>query len=116
MKTIIKIIAGLLVLTASFNAGRAALNNYQFEDAVHEGLIFDGRASDEEIVDMIVKLAGPYDIPIAPEDIAIRQVGQEVRVSMSYTTNVMLVPGMFARDWTFTPSASTRILTGNRRQ
>ena len=116
MKTIIKIVVGLVVLTGCFNAGRAALNNYQFADAVHEGLLFDGRANDEEIVDMIVKLAGPYDIPIAPEDIAIRQVGQEVRVNMTYTTNVMLVPGVFERDWTFTPSASTRILTGNRRQ
>ena len=116
MKTIIKILVGVVVLTACFNAGRAALNNYQFEDAVHEGLIFDGRASDPEIVDMIMKLADPYDIPIAPDDIAIRQVGQEVQVSMSYTTNVVLVPGVFARDWTFRPETSTRILTGNRRQ
>ena len=39
-----------------FNAGRAAFNNYAFEDAVHEGLLFDPGATDEKIVDMVMKL------------------------------------------------------------
>lgn len=116
MKTIIKIVIGVVVITACFNASRASLNNYQFQDAVHEGLIFDGRASDEEIVDMIGKLASAFDIPLDADNIHIRQVGQEVQVDMSYTRNVVLVPGFFERPWTFTPSTSTRILTGSRRQ
>ena len=116
MKTIIKILVALAALTACFNASRAALNNYQFEDAVHQGLIFDSRANDEEIVEMIEKLTAAYDIPLAKEDIQIRQVGQDVQVDMSYTTNVVLVPGIFQRDWTFTPSASTRLMPGGRRQ
>jgi hypothetical protein len=115
MKTLIKIVIGLLVVTACFQASRAAMNNYQFEDAVHEGLVFDGRASDAEIVEMITKLASAYDIPIAPGNIKIRQVGQEVQVAMSYTQKIDLVPGIYATDWTFNPSTSTRILTGNRR-
>ena len=116
MKTIIKIVVAVLVVTACFNASRVALTNYQFEDAVHQGLIFDGRASDAEIVEMISKLALAYDIPINADDIHIRQVGQDVLVDMSYTKNIVLVPGVFARDWTFNPSASTRILSGSRRQ
>ncbi len=116
MKTIIKILVALVILTACFNASRAALNNYQFEDAVHQGLIFDSRANDDEIVEMIEKLAAAYDIPIALEDIRIRQAGQDVQVQMSYTTNVVLVPGIFQRDWTFTPSTSTRLMPGGRRQ
>ena len=116
MKTIIKILAALAILTACFNASRAALNNYQFEDAVHQGLIFDSRANDEEIVEMIEKVALVYDIPIAKEDIQIRQAGQDVHVDMSYTTNVVFVPGIFQRDWTFTPSTSTRLMPGGRRQ
>lgn len=116
MKTIIKIVVAVLVITACFNASRVAMTNYQFEDAVHQGLIFDGRASDAEIVEMINKLALAYDIPITADDIHIRQIGQDVVVDMSYTKNVVLVPGVFARDWTFNPSASTRILSGSRRQ
>jgi hypothetical protein len=116
MKTIIKILAALVVLTACFNASRAALNNYQFEDAVHQGLIFDSRANDDEIVEMIEKVAAVYDVPIAKEDIQIRQAGQDVHVDMAYTSNVVFVPGIFQRDWTFTPSASTRLMPGGRRQ
>jgi len=116
MKTIIKILATLLVLTACFNASRAAMNNYQFQDAVHEGLLFDGRANDAEIVQMVTKLAAAYGIPLDPADIKIRQVGQDIHVDMSYTSSVELVPGFYARDWTFTPSTSTKMLTGTRRQ
>ena len=115
MKTLIKIVLSLVVLTACFNAGRVALNNFAFEDAVHEGLLFDQRANDSEIVDMIMKLADEYLIPIDPKDISIRQVGQDVIVDMTYTTNVVLVPGVIQRDWTFSPSTSTRMLTGGRR-
>ncbi len=116
MKTIIKIVIALVVVTACFNASRAALNNYQFEDAVHEGLLFDGRASDAEIVAMIGKLAAAYGIELAADDIHIRQVGQDVQVNMRYTQKVVLVPSVYARDWTFTPSTSTKILTGTRRE
>jgi hypothetical protein len=115
MKTIIKIVVALFILTACFNASRAALNNYTFEDAVHEGLLFDQRATDAQIVTMVMKLANDYGIPMDPKDIAVRQVGQDVIVDMSYTTNVVLVPGILQRDWTFNPSTSTKMLVGGRR-
>ena len=116
MKTIVKIVVALVIITACFNAGRVAVTNYQFEDAVHEGLLFDVRASDAEIVKMIMKLAPEYDIPINPDDIHIKTVGSEVQVAMSYTKNIDLLPGIYARDWTFNPSSSTRFLTGSRRE
>lgn len=116
MTTIIKILAAVLILTACFNAGRAALTDYQFQDAVHQQLVFDGQASDAQIVDMVKKVAATYGISIADEDIQIRQSGPDVHVDMSYRRNVVLVPGVFARDWTFTPTTSTRLLVGQRRQ
>ena len=115
MKTLVKIVIALVLVTSAFNASRAALNNYQFEDSVREAILFDPRASNAEIYAMVAKLANQYDVPLAPEDIEIRDVGQEVQINMSYTTSVVLVPSIFKRDWTFTPSASSRILTGGRR-
>lgn len=115
MKTIIKIVIAILVIIVGFNAARAILGNSQFEDAVHEQLLFDPRASDEEIIEKVTKTADQYDVPLDPKDINISQVGQDVIVEMSYTYNVVLVPGIYARDWTFTPKASARILTGSRR-
>jgi len=119
MKTIIKIIIVLFILTAMFNAGRAAFNNYSFEDAVHEGLLFDPNASDTEVTEMVMKLAREYDIPLDPSGIKIQSKGQDLVVNMSYSQNVVLVPGVFQRDWTFEPSTSTRLLgkgKGGRRQ
>jgi len=116
MKTIIKIVVALVVIVGCFNAGRAIMSEYRFEDAVHEALLFDPRMTDKEIVQMVMKTAGDYNVPIDPKDIAIRQQGPDVTVNMSYTQNVVVIPGVFEKEWTFTPSASTRLLVGKRRE
>lgn len=116
MKTIIKLLIAFAILTACFNVGRTLLSVYQFEDAVHEGLLFDPRMTDKEILGMVMESAAEYGIPIEPDGINIRQTGPDVRVEMSYTTDVVLIPGVFTKSWTFNPSASTRLLVGTRRQ
>ena len=110
MKTIIKIIISLFVVVAMFNGGMAAFNNYAFEDAVHQGLLFDPNATDAEIVAMVIKLANEYAIPMEPSDVKINSRGQDLIVNMSYTDTISLVPGIFEKEWTFTPSTSTRLL------
>lgn len=112
MKTIIKLVIALAALAACFNAGMASFNNYQFQDAVHDGLLFNPRASEAEITNMVLKAAMEYNIPIEEDHIAVRTVMQDVHVDMSYTKNVVLIPGIYATDWTFTPSTSTRVLAG----
>ena len=111
MKTIIKIVLALIVVVAMFNAARAAFNNYAFEDAVHEGLLFDPTATDAEIVAMVLKLAREYDVPMDPADVKINSRGSDLIVSMSYVETVVLVPGVFEREWPFTPQTSTRLLS-----
>jgi hypothetical protein len=115
MKTIFKIVVGLGIMTACFNASRAALTDYQFQDAVHEALLFNPRATAEGITDTVMKLASEHGIPLTEDGIEVRLVGQDVRVQMSYTESVMLIPGVFSKDWNFTPSASTKILPGTGR-
>jgi hypothetical protein len=111
MKTIIKVVLAIFVVVCMFNGGRAAFNNYAFEDAVHEGLLFDPTATDVEIVTMVMKLANEYSIPMDPADVKISSRGSDLVVNMSYTDTVALVPGIFEKEWTFTPSTSTRLLT-----
>ncbi len=115
MKSLIKMAVGVALLVACFNAGNAALNNYRFEDAVHEGLLYDVKASDAEITDMVMKLADQYDVPLDRRDIRIQDVNQDVRIDISYTRDIVLLPGIYSRPWTFQPSTSARILTGQRR-
>ena len=111
MKTIIKIVVALVLVIAMFNAGRAAFNNYAFEDAVHEGLLFDPGATDEKLVDMVLKLAREYEIPMEAGDIKINSRGSDLIIFMSYTDEVVLIPGIYSHEWTFTPQTSTRLLS-----
>ena len=53
-------------MTAMFNAGRAAFNNYSFEDAVHEGCCSIRTPATEKIVDMVMKLAREYEFRSMP--------------------------------------------------
>jgi hypothetical protein len=115
MKALIKIIITAVILVACFNASRAAFADYQFTDTVHEALLFDSRATDADVVDMIVKLAAQHEIPMEADDIKLRWIGQELRVDMTYTTTIVLVPGVYERDWTFNPTTSVRRLAGSAR-
>jgi hypothetical protein len=116
MKTIIKIAIVLVVLFACFNVGRALLTEYQFEDAVHENLLFDPRMTDPEIVRMVLETAGKYNVPIDTSGISVTQQGPDIHIDMSYVTTIVLIPGVFEKEWNFQPSASTRLLVGTRRK
>lgn len=115
MKTIIKIVIVLVLLTACFNAARAALNNFQFEDAAQQRLLFESRATDEEVVAIVMRIAREYDIPLEAGNIDVRRTAQDRIVNITYTTDVMLVPGIYSWPWTFTPRTSTRMLSGGNR-
>ena len=115
MKTIIKIAISAVIIFGCFNVAMALMQEYRFEDKVHDALLFDARMTDAEIVKMVMEIAAEYDIPIQPSDIDIANVGQDIRVNMSYTTDVKIIPGVISYPWTFSPSASTRILVGKRR-
>jgi hypothetical protein len=116
MKTVIKIGITFLILAACFNGSRAVLADYSFQDAVHEALLFDPRATDKELVATVMKIAAEHQVPISDDQIQVKTIGSEVEVQMSYTKTIVLIPGVFSKEWTFTPTASTRILTGGRRQ
>ena len=112
MKTFFKIGVTLVILTACFQAARYSLNNFQFEDAVQQRLLFDTRASEPEVVKTVLAIAQEYAIVIPEDDVSVRMIGQDRVVDMPYTVDVELLPGIFNYPWTFTPKASTRMLTG----
>lgn len=110
MKTIIKILITVVILTACFQASRYYLNNFQFEDAAQQRLLFETRASDSEVVNILMRMAAEYQLPLREENISVRMVGQDRIVDMEYTESVPLVPGVFSYPWTFRPQTSTRFL------
>jgi hypothetical protein len=115
MATIIKLVLALLVLTAATQAGRAALTNYQFEDALHQALLFNPSAADDEIATEVMSIASEYGVPLQAEAITLREVGSDRIVDCSYTTTVEFIPGFYSRPMTFNSSASVRLLNPRRR-
>jgi len=112
MKTFFKFAITIVILTACFQAARYYFNNFQFEDAAQQRLLFETRASDSEVVNILLKMAGEYALPLQADDISVRTVGQDRIVEMEYTETVPLIPGVFSYPWKFTPRTSTRMLTG----
>ena len=112
MKTLFKLGVTLVILTACFQAGRYYLNNFQFEDAAQQRLLFETRASDPEVVTILLKLANEYQLPLKEDNVSIRMLGQDRVVEMEYTESVPLIPGVFSYPWKFTPRTSTRMLSG----
>jgi hypothetical protein len=115
MKTIFKIVLTLMILTACFQAARYYLNNFQFEDAAQQRLLFETRASDAEIVTIVMRLANEYQLPLREENVNVKMIGQDRVVEMEYTETVPLVPGVFSYPWRFTPRTSTRLLNAPAR-
>jgi hypothetical protein len=112
MKTLFKILITFAILTACFNAGRYYLNNFQFEDAAQQRLLFETRATDEEVVNIVLKIANEYQIPLKADDIKVQMRGQDRIVEMDYEEQVPLLPGVYSHTWKFTPRTSTKMLSG----
>jgi hypothetical protein len=115
MKTLFKLAITIVILVACFQAARYYFNNFQFEDAAQQRLLFETRASDTEIVNIIMRLANEYQLPLKADDISVRMVGQDRVVEMEYVENVPLIPGVFSYPWRFTPQTSTRMLNAPAR-
>jgi hypothetical protein len=110
MTTIIKIVLALVLVTAAARAGMAALAHYQFTDAVHEAMLFAPNASDAQLLQGVLKLAREHEVPITEDDVTLRHRGADIVVEFSYTKNITLIPNVYTRAWTFSPSVSVRSL------
>jgi hypothetical protein len=110
MKALFKILITVTILTACFQAGRYYLNNFQFEDAAQQRLLFETRATDAEVVNIVLKIASEYQLPLKEEGVSVRMVGMDRVVEMEYVENVPFLPGFFTYPWKFTPRTSTRFL------
>ena len=116
MKTIIKLVIALALLTAAFQGSRALVSNYQFEDAVEQALLFAPNSTDPEMTQQVLGLAEEYGLPVEADDITISQRASDRIVDISYSVDVAFIPGVVTQPIKFNPSASVRLLTPPRRR
>ena len=114
MKTIIKLVAVVALLTATFQASRAAIRHYTFVDALQEALLFAGGKTEDEVAEQVLQIAGDHEIPLEPERIAVRRESYLVVVDAPYVATINLLPGFYEHDWSFDTSVSVRLLNDTR--
>ena len=115
MTTIIKLVLAFALLTAAFQGARATMSNYEFQDEVEQALLFAPNASDAEVTEKVVSLAEEYGLPVSAEDVTISQRAADRMVDISYTAEVAFIPGIITQPIKFSPHASVRLLTPQRR-
>ncbi|HQZ38144.1 MAG: hypothetical protein IT180_05220 [Acidobacteria bacterium] len=114
MTTIIKIALAAVLLTATVQAGRAAIKHYAFVDEVQESLIFASSRNEQQVADRVLEIAAAHAIPLDPENLAVRREAFLIEVNAPYTDTVNLLPGFFTYPWNFEASASVRLLEDTR--
>jgi hypothetical protein len=68
MKTIIKLVVAAILLTATVQAGRAAIKHYAFVDALQEAMLFVGSRTEEDHWSRVLEIAGDHEVPLEYEN------------------------------------------------
>ncbi|MGH9386761.1 MAG: hypothetical protein ACRD2N_21025 [Vicinamibacterales bacterium] len=110
MTTLIKLVVAALILNAAARAGLAAFDHYRFTDAAKEAMVFAPNATDAQLVQSVARIARTHDVPITEDDITLRHDGPDIIVEFSYAKDVNLVPSLYTKRWSFSPSISVRSL------
>jgi hypothetical protein len=100
LKTILKLVIVLAILNAVFRAGSAAWTYYQFKDAVQQTILFGSRTPPSELHSKILAKAGEFDVPVAPENVAVQREDNRTWADVVYTEPVEFFPS-YSRPITF---------------
>jgi hypothetical protein len=114
LKTTIQILIAAILLTATVQAGRAALKHYMFVDALQEALLFAGSRTEQEVADRVMEMAGAHEVPIDPDTLLVTREPYLIQIEAPYTETVHLLPGVYDYAWDFDASVSVRLLEDTR--
>lgn len=113
MKTILKLLIVALILNATFQAGRAYVTNYQFEDDMQQAALFAGpRPNAALVLNRVLENAQERGIAIGKEDIEVRLDRFNLTITATWSQEVQLIPALYRRTFVFTPTVNARLLTG----
>jgi len=113
----VKAIIGILVIVgciyAGFQIAPPLLSNYSFQDDIRNVAMIGGsnpHATDQELIDQVVKKALDHQITLAPEAVTVQRIGTPgspaVYLAADYSVPVSL-PG-YSFTMHFTPSSGNK--------
>jgi hypothetical protein len=112
MKTLFKLLIAALVINATFQASRAYLANYQFEDDMQQAALFAGpRPNAAQVLNRVLEQAEERGIPLSKDDVEVTIDRANLNITATWSQEVQLVPGLYRRTFVFQPSVNARLLT-----
>ena len=115
MGRIIRLVLVAAFAWAAWNGGLAAWRQFQFSDEVKRIAQFGVDKDPESIKVAVMQVAAALELPVAAEDVRIRQREQpaSLEIDVSYTAQVEILPRVYY-PWTFTASARGWFVPGGR--
>ena len=92
MKALIKLVIAALVVHATWRAGDAYLRYYRFKDGLQQAAQFSLGRSVTEVHNQAVEVAKENDVPIEPDQIAVRRQDNHTLIDASYEERIELFP------------------------
>jgi hypothetical protein len=92
MKALIKLVIAALVIHATWRAGNAYLRYYRFKDGLQQAAQFSLGRSVNDVHSQAVELAKQNDVPIKPDDIAVKRQDNHTLIDASYEEHIELLP------------------------
>ena len=106
IKTVIKLAIAALLVHACWRSANVVLRYSNFKDAVHEMVLFSTTKSDDQVQARVLELAQQYEVPVQPENVTVRRIGNRTMVNAVYTDQIELVPTKFY-PWEFKVNVET---------
>jgi len=113
IKAIAGVLAIILVVYAGFQIIPPEMNNYSFEDDLHNISMMAGanlHQSDQDTLDAVIRKAREHDIPLTPEQVTVERMNAAgavaVYVAADYSVPISL-PG-YSFTLHFTPSSGNK--------
>ncbi len=100
IRKIVKLAVFLLIANAVYQVAPVFVRHVQFKDAVQELALYSHRASDAELVNRVMAIAGDRNVPLEREYVGVRHETGSIHIDARYIESLRLLP-RYTYQWEF---------------
>jgi hypothetical protein len=109
LKTIIQIVAAIVVVIACARGAESAWRYYQFKDAVQQEVRFGNAKTTSQVRNRVMELAREHDVGLDEDDVVVEPRDTQTYVAVSYVEAIPLVPALYTRSQQFDFEITVRV-------
>jgi hypothetical protein len=97
---LIKLALLVVILLGVWRIGEVSLAHYRFSDEVDQIAQRSMKSDVETVRAAVMEAAGTYDVPLAPDTIAVRIQGEHCYIDLTYVRPIEVLP-RYKYPWSF---------------